>query len=224
MELEILVMKARILVVDDHPLLREGVVQLISRQADMESCGEAATAAAAIIAIREQQPDLVLLDLRLGQDDGLELIKRLRVEAPKLRILVLSQFDEKVYALRALRAGAHGYVMKQEASQRTVSAIREVLSGQLAVSLAIHTLALRQVIDDKPGAHSSTAADRLSDRELQVLNSLGSGLSTREIASRLNLSVKTVETYRENLKAKLDLADAKALINFACQWSAGKTG
>ena len=211
--------KHRVLVVDDHPLLREGVIQLINRQADLACCGEADSVATARQTIAAAQPDLVLLDLRLGDGDGLDLIKSLKAQFADLRILVLSQCDELQYAERALRAGARGFVMKQEASQEVIEGIRTVLRGELFVSRRVGVLVLQKLMAPQtPEARHEV--EKLSDRELHIFQLLGAGLGVRAIAEQLNVSVKTVETHRENIKHKLGVDTAPELVQFAADWLA----
>ncbi len=213
------VAKARILIVDDHPSVRDGVLPLINRQVDMTCCGEAGTAAAAQQVIARLKPDLVLLDLRLGTGDGLELIKSLHSLFDSLKILVLSQLDEATFAERVLRAGARGYVMKEQASEELLGAVRTVLAGEVYASRAVAGRMLGKIV--KGGANALRhGVELLTDRELQVLQRLGSGLSRRAIAAELGLSLKTVETHRENIKRKLGLSTAQELLRFATLWSA----
>ncbi len=207
----------RILVVDDHPLVRDGLVQLIRRQNGLLCCGEADTVQDALDAALREHPDLVILDLRLDKGDGLELIKILKSQLPALRILVLSQLDEVLYAERVLKAGAHGYLMKEEAAKEVVTAIRMVLAGELYVSSKMSGLILRKMIES-PSVRPVSGVESLTDRELQVFQMLGAGKSTRRIAAELFLSFKTVETHRENIKAKMGLADATTLIHQATIW------
>jgi DNA-binding NarL/FixJ family response regulator len=212
--------KARILIADDHPLLRVGVGQLINRQADLMCCAEAETAEATWAAVQKHKPDLLLLDLRLDKADGLELIKSLRAQVPDLPILVLSQFDEALYAERALRAGARGYVMKQEATEEVLTAIRAILKGELYVSRKMAVLALHKSLQTKSGARC-VGIENLTDRELQVFQLIGAGMSTREIAAELKVSFKTVETHRENIKHKLGLHSAQEIVRSATMWVNG---
>jgi len=209
--------KARILLVDDHPLVLTGLAQVINSQADLTVCAEASTPAATLSAVAEHQPDLVVLDLRLKEGDGLELIKILKGQFPDLRILVLSQFDEAVYAERVLRAGAQGYLMKDQATGELLNAIRTVLDGEVYLNrtMASRLLQKRFTGQTRPRAGR---VEKLSDRELEVLMLLGAGMSTRRIARQLGLSVKTIETYREHLKDKLNLPDATELVHFATNW------
>ena len=212
--------KARILVVDDHPLVREGLAQLISRQADLDCCGETDSVTGALEFLSTEKADLVTVDIRLTTTDGLELLKTLRDQHPDLPALVISQCDELIYAERALKAGAKGYVMKERATDDVLQAIRTVLAGGLYVSPKIATLALNKMVGAKNGTNQP-AIRSLTDRELQILQLLGAGLGTSKIAARLFLSVKTVETHRENIKHKLGLADSAELVCFATEWLNG---
>ena len=215
--------KFRIMVVDDHPLVRAGLANLINRQKDVMCCGGAENISDARQAIVAQKPDLALVDLGLGEADGLDLVKELRAEMPGLRMLVLSQQDENVYAERALRAGAHGYVMKEQAADELLNAIRTVLNGQMYVSQNIAAMAVRRMIEDQPSPRRSNLAS-LTERERHVLKSVAAGQANREIAAELNLSVKTIETYREHLKYKLGLTSGTELTRYADQWSRAQTG
>jgi DNA-binding NarL/FixJ family response regulator len=209
--------KVRILVVDDHPLFREGLVQFINRQLGFVACGEAESVARTRTALATLKPDLLLLDLCLGDGDGLELIKEVRAQLPKMPILVLSQMDEALYAERVLRAGANGYVMKEEATEEVLNGIRTVMKGELHVSRRISVIVLHRLLETKREGRTEGLAS-LTDRELQVFQMLGAGLKTREIAHELKLSSKTIETYRENLKHKLGLGSAAELVKQAIQW------
>jgi len=213
--------RARIFVVEDHPLVRQALICLLDQQPDLLSCGEAQNLAETAPAVRLCKPDLVLLDMRLTDGSAIGLIATLRSEFPTLRILVLSQSDEALHAEPALRAGAHGYIMKECASQDVLSAIRTVLLGEiyvsrkLAVRLANHNVGIKL-----PPAPAGI--EHLTNREWQVFQQLGGGMSTREIALELDLSVKTIETYRERLKIKLCLSGAEGLISYASQVVEGK--
>jgi DNA-binding NarL/FixJ family response regulator len=209
--------KAQVLVVDDHPLVRQGLVQVINQQEDLGVCGEVATHAEVLTALSIRLPDLLVLDLRLKEGDSLEFIKSLKGRFPDLPVLVLSQFDEGLYAERCLRAGASGYVMKEQASEDVLGAIRTVLAGRIYITPDLNARLLQRLITAKPQAGEMVFGN-LSDRELQVLQMLGSGVGNREIARQLRLSIKTVETYREHLKHKLSLRNADELVYFARQW------
>lgn len=209
--------KTRILIVDDHPFFREGLAQFINLQEDMLVCGQAENIPTTYTAVEKSKPDLVLLDLRLVQTDGIELIKGLKAQYPELLILVISQFDEAIYAERAIRAGASGYVMKQEAPNEVLIAIRTVLQGDLYISRKIAALVFRRSLGVRLKTERA-GVEKLSDRELQVFQMLGSGLSSRQVATELNLSLKTVETHRENIKHKLDLTCGEELVSAATAW------
>lgn len=209
--------KARILIVDDHPVVREGFANMLKRECDFLHCGDAATVAETFKAVETVKPDVVLLDLWLGGADGLELIKSLKCQFPDLRILVVSFSDEMVYAARALRAGARGFLMKSQPSKELVAAIRAVLANELYMSPAIAQSLVSQSVG-MPRRKQDDASQVLTDRELQILQMLGAGQSTRKIAEALGLSFKTVETHRDNIKHKLHLRDAVELIHYATQW------
>jgi DNA-binding NarL/FixJ family response regulator len=208
--------KVRILVVDDHPLARAGVSQWINRQPDMMVCAQADTVESADAELTRQRPDLLLLDLWLGAGDTLEFIKLTRARWPQVAIVVLSQHDETLYAERALRAGARGYVMKQESSEDILNAIRTVMGGDLYLSRRMTPLLLRRLLTADTDASGTLAC--LSDRELHVFQLLGAGLSSRQIAEELKLSIKTVETHRENIKHKLRIPNAAELVKQASAW------
>ena|SRR5881296_549197 len=212
--------KSHILVADDHPLFREGLVQLINRERDLYCCGETDSVISTQTAALTLKPDLLVLDLRLKDGDGLELIKTLKARHPKLLILVVSQHDEALYAERALRAGAHGYVMKEEATEDVRKAIRTILNGELYVSRKMSVLALHKLLAKVP-AREGNYIERLTDRELQVFQMIGSGMATADIAIELKLSYKTVEAHRENIKHKLGLRNAIDLLCHATHWVHG---
>jgi len=214
--------KRRIFVVDDHPIVRRGLVQLIGHEADMEVCGEAEDAQTALRAIKEARPDLVLLDVSLKESDGLELAKELRVHVPDLAILMLSMHDEALYTERALRAGARGYLMKEEAPQTLLAAVRKVLEGGVYVSEKMSASLLQGMARGKR-AGVELPMDRLTDRELEVFHQIGAGKTVKEIADALFLSVKTVESHREHIKEKLNIKTSAELLRFATQ-NASKGG
>jgi DNA-binding NarL/FixJ family response regulator len=212
----------RIVIVDDHPLFRKGLEQLINSNNGIAVCGEAGNAAQAMPVIRQLEPNLVIVDLSLPGANGIELIKNIRAEFPNLLILVLSMHDESLYALRSLRAGAQGYVMKQEALENVITAINQLFSGRPYLSSAMSAQLITQY--SKPADESETdVVDRLSDRELEVLELIGKGREVREIAKELHLSPKTVETHRTHIKEKLNLANARQVARFAVQWLAAQT-
>jgi DNA-binding NarL/FixJ family response regulator len=207
----------RIVIVDDHPLFRKGLEELIHSDASFAVCGEAGNASEGIQVIRQLRPDLAIVDLSLPGANGIELIKNIRAEFPKLPILVLSMHDESLYALRALRAGAEGYVMKHEAMANVIQAIHEVFNGRPYLSPAMAA----QVITKFAHRNTEGAADpveRLSDRELEILELIGKGNEVRQIAKLLHLSPKTVETHRAHIKDKLDLKNSREVARFALQW------
>jgi DNA-binding NarL/FixJ family response regulator len=209
--------KRTILIVDDHPIVRQGLAQLINQEKDLEVCGQAEDAHEAIQTIRELDPDLVIVDISLRDTSGVDLIKDLKVQYPDLPILTLSMHDEAVYGERALRAGAKGYIMKQEATEKVVTAIRRVLAGEVYVS---DGMAAKMVSKLVGGASKKTGSpiENLSDRELEVFRMIGEGYNTREMAEKLHLSVKTIETYRAHIKDKFALQDASELLRAAIQW------
>jgi len=207
----------RILLVDDHPIVRHGMRQLIEAEGDLEVCGEASTSAEAISLSESTKPHLVLVDVSLEEGSGLELVKQIKAANPAIRMLVVSMHDETLFADRALSAGAMGYITKQRATKDLVSAIRQVLSGKVYLSERMTNRMLYRLVDgDEKGGESPI--ERLSDRELEVFELIGQGVSTKRIAERLHISVKTVETHRENIKRKLDLEENLELIRWAVQW------
>jgi DNA-binding NarL/FixJ family response regulator len=210
--------RKRILVVDDHPLMREGVAQWIQRAPELEVCGQAESATEALALVVKLKPDLVLVDISLPGRNGLELIKDLGVLQPGLPVLVLSMHDESLYAGRALRAGARGYVMKRAGGDRVVEAIREVLQGRIAVSpwMATHLL---EEYSGRRTRSGRTTLPNLTDREFEILQLLGEARSNREMAEQLHLSPKTVETHRMNLSRKLKLKTPAELLRFALQYT-----
>jgi len=210
--------RGRILLVDDHPLVRERLAEVINREADLIVSGEAEDRHEAIEAILAKPPDLVIVDLTLKNSDGLELIKDIHARWPKLRMLVVSMHDESLYAERVIRAGALGYITKQEATRKILLAIRRVLSGSIYLNekVANHIIS-RLATHAGPG--NETPAELLADREFQVFELTGRGLSTHEIAARLHVAVKTVETYRARIRQKLQLKDSSDLLQLAISWS-----
>ena len=209
--------KKTVLVVDDHPLMRQGLALLINQQQDMQVCGEAEEAQAAMQAIAQLRPDIMILDISLKGPDGIELLKNIRATDPDLPVLILSMHDEAIYAERALRARANGYIMKQEATEKVLVAVRRILGGEVYLSERMSNKMLQQYIGGAPNAIQSRIAS-LSDRELEVFRRIGEGCATREIAEELHLSVKTVETYQAHIKDKLALRSGRELIQHAIQW------
>lgn len=212
--------KCRIIIVDDHALVRQGLAQLLGSRPGLEVVAQAEAAAQGIDLVRKFKPDLVILDMSLPKTDGLELVKQLKSELPKLPMLVISMHDERVYAERVLRAGARGYVMKKEPSEKIFAAIEFIMRGEIYVSDRVKQDMLEFSATGKRSfQEGGSPLDHLSDRELQVFQLLGNGYPTKQIAQQLNLSVKTVETYRENLKIKMNLRSGSELVQRAIQWS-----
>ncbi|MDY7028902.1 MAG: response regulator transcription factor [Spirochaetota bacterium] len=210
-------MEKRIIIIDDHPIVRKGFAQLINREKDLRVVGEAEDQQSARETIEKTSPDLALVDLTLKESDGLELIKDITVLYPKVKTLVISLHDERVYAERALRAGAKGYIMKSEATENVMTAIRQVLKGSIYLSSDMQERILQQYADK--GAEERSMVDILSDREFEVFQLIGEGLDTRSIAGRLTLSVKTIETYKAHIKNKLNLQSSTELIQRAVEWN-----
>lgn len=215
--------KARVLLVDDHPILRRGVAELINAEPDIEVCGEAATLAEAYSSVTQLQPELVIVDVSLDGNNGVELMKELSYRWPALPLLTYSMHDEQTYAERALRAGSKGYVMKQHPPEVLLEAIRVVLKGKVYLSGPMSDRLLGKLV----GAGGTvkplqSPIEKLSDRELEVFQMIGKGMSTVQIAGKLCLSVKTIETYREHLKQKLNLQSGPELVRSAVEWSLGQ--
>jgi DNA-binding NarL/FixJ family response regulator len=214
--------KAAVLLVDDHPIVRQGLAQLINQEPDMMVCGHAEDANGAFSAIAMLHPDIVVLDISLNGPDGLAILKDIRAGDAALPVLILSMHDESIYAERALRAGANGYIMKQEATERVLEAIRRIRGGEVYVSDKISKRLLRQIVNGPAAGKSSIEA--LTDRELAVFRLIGKGHGTREIAEDLHISIKTVETYQAHIKEKLSLKNARELVQHAFQWVSTQDG
>ena len=215
--------RTRILVLDEHPLLREGIINYLNLQPDLAVCGEADNIRDTRDKLATCKPQLLISALRLGTGDSLEFVKALKAERPALLILVYSAFEEAIFAERALRAGADGFVMKKAPRQELLVAIREVISGNIYVSRDVAIRAFKKSLESRPehrSSHSpsSTGIEKLSDREMHVFNLLGSGLRNSQIAHSLNLSVKTVESHRENIKHKLGLNGSRELVERATKY------
>ena len=211
--------KTRIFLVDDHPIVRRGFQLMISLERDLQVCGEADNSSVALEKIAALQPDVAIVDLTLKSSSGLDLIKQLRALHSKLKILVFSMHDETFYAERVLRSGAHGYLTKEEGTEKAIEAIRWLLQGKKYFS--------QNVMSKIIGAGARPAADgasveRLSDRELEVLDLIGRGMGSRQIAERLHLSIKTIESHREHIKSKLNLTSATELTKYAYNWLNGQ--
>lgn len=208
---------ARILIVDDHAMVRMGLKELVEQERDLEVCALAASSSEALAAVDEESPDLVIVDLSLPDRNGLELIKQLSARESAPAMLVHSMHSERLFAHRALKAGAKGYVSKEADADEIILAIRRVLEGQIYLREEISQLLLQVAAGSDP-ARKGTGVEALSDRELEVLGLLGKALTTREIAERLNLSIKTIETHRESIKTKLGLRNNNELIRRATEW------
>jgi DNA-binding NarL/FixJ family response regulator len=206
-----------VLVVDDHPIVRQGLSQLINQEPDLMVCGQAEDARTALDAIDPSQPDILIVDVSLDGPDGIELLKTIRANDSRLPVLILSMHDESLYAERALRAGANGYIMKQEATERVLVAIRQILGGEVYVSERMAKKMVQQFIGGS-GVSRRSIIDELTDRELEVFRLIGQGHGTRQIAEELHLSVKTVESYYAHIKEKLFLKNARELVQHAVQW------
>jgi DNA-binding NarL/FixJ family response regulator len=210
--------KKAVFVVDDHPIIRQGLTLLINREPDLAVCGEAEEMHAALSAIPNVRPDILIVDISLNGPDGLELLKNVRILSPRLPVLILSMHDESIYAERALRAGANGYIMKQEATEKVLVALRRILSGEIYVSARIANSMLQHYVHGASPSPQSSISE-LTDRELEVFRLIGEGHGTRQIAEVLHLSVKTVESYQAHIKEKLSLRSARELVQHAVEWN-----
>jgi len=215
--------KTRVLIVDDHPMTRSGLAYLINHQPDMTTCCEAQNAAQALEGVIRTNPDLVLTDFTLPDKNGLELIKDIKAIRPQLPILVISMHEESLYAERALRAGARGYITKEEGGERLMRAVRHVLSGAIYVSDKMSARIL-EIFSGRRAMQKRSPVEELSDREFEIFELLGDGLSTQQIAERLHLSMKTVDAHRAKIKEKLKLKTTNELISYAARWTASPIG
>ena len=213
-------MKTRVYIVDDHAIVRRGLAAMIGLEPDLELCGEAEDGATATSEVVKLHPDVMIVDISLRGNSGIELIKNVRVILPRLHIVVLSVHDESVYALRVLKAGAKAFVSKQDMASKVIDAIRKVRKGQICVSENVSAQMLNRMVRGEEADGDSLVAS-LSDRELEVVMLIGSGLATREIATRMHVSVKTVETHRAHIKRKVDLTSATQLVQFCFRWVEG---
>ena len=207
--------KSKVFLVDDHPIVRQGLALLINREPDMTVCGEVDGAPSALQLIPAVLPDVVVLDISLDGPDGLDLLKAIRLKDPVLPVLVLSMHDESSYAERSLRAGAHGYIMKQEATEKVLVAIRRILQGKVYLSERLTNRMLEKYVYG--GSPSNDPLSKLSDRELEVFRLIGAGHGTRQIADELHVSIKTVESYQAHIKSKLGLRNARELVQHAIE-------
>ena len=210
--------KKKVLIVDDHPMMREGLAQLLDHEPDLCACCQADNAAQAMASVAKSRPDLALVDISLPDKSGLELIKDLHSMHPSVPILVVSMHDETLYAERVLRAGGRGYIMKQEGGKKLMQAIRQVLNGQIYVSEKMSAKIL-ELFSGHRAATTDSPIEKLSDREFEVFQLIGQGQGTREIAQHLHLSVKTVEVHRANMKQKMQLKTGAELVRFAIRWA-----
>ena len=210
--------KKTVFVVDDHPIVRQGLTLLINQEPDLTVCGTAEEMHSALLAIVTTPPDIMIVDISLNGPDGLEMLKHVRIRSPRLPVLILSMHDESLYAERALRAGANGYIMKQEATEKVLVAVRRILRGEIYVSDRIANSMLQHYVRGTNPAGRSSIAE-LTDRELEVFRLIGEGHGTRQIAEALHLSVKTVESYQAHIKEKLSLRSARELVQHAIQWN-----
>lgn len=210
--------RSAVFIVDDHPIVRQGLALLINREPDLIVCGDAEEAGSALGQIEALKPALVVVDISLNGPDGLDLLKNLRARDPKLPVLILSMLDESLYAERALRAGASGYIMKQEATERVLVAIRRILAGEIYVSDRMADRMLHRFVGGADVEERSPIAC-LTDRELEVFRLIGQGNGTRQIAEQLHISVKTVESYQAHIKEKLSLKSGRELVQSAIQWT-----
>jgi len=214
--------KHKILVVDDHAIVREGLTTIINQQADLMVCGGAEDAQTALEGVEKLDPDLVIVDISLKGINGIELIKQIQKRDKKVPILVLSMHDESLYVERVLRAGARGYVMKQEGTEKVVTAIHRILAGEVCVSDAMGKKLL-SAFRGRGRDPKGPSVERLSDRELEVFRLIGQGYRPRQIADTLHVSVKTVETYREHIKQKMNFKNSAELLQHAIQWAQSET-
>jgi DNA-binding NarL/FixJ family response regulator len=210
-------MKTRVYVADDHALVRRGLAAMLEVEPDMELCGEAEDCSTATSEVAKLRPEVVIVDISLRGNSGIELIKNIKAIDPAIQVVVLSVHDESVYALRVLKAGAKAYVTKQDIASKVIDAIRKVRKGQMYVSEQVSSQMLNRMVKGQDQQGDSPVAS-LSDRELEVVTLIGSGLATREIAARLRMSIKTVETHRAHIKAKVNLSSATQLVQFCFRW------
>jgi len=210
--------KQRIFIVDDHPIVREGLTQLINHENDLHVCGDAGDVSQALQKIAKSKPDAVIVDIALGKTNGLRLIEDLSQNYPDIPVLTLSMHDESLYAERCLIAGARGYIMKQEPPEKVISALRKILAGDIYISENIGAKLLNKMVSGKTTTALSPI-ELLSNRELEVFQLIGQGVKTRNIADQLNLSIKTIETYVDHIKKKMNFADSRSLFLHAVQWA-----
>lgn len=209
--------KKNVLVIEDHPIVARGLVQLINKQSDLTVCATSSTARSTIEYIKKNNPDMITIDISLKDSSGLELIKDINLQFPNIPILVISMHDESVYAERSIKAGASGYIMKESITKELLKAIYQVLKGKIYLSNKMSSVILNKSIKGEMNKKTSII-DQLSDRELEVFNYIGNGLTTKEIAKKTNLGIKTIETYKSKIKEKLNLKNSNQLIRYAVEW------
>lgn len=212
--------QTKIFLVEDHAMVREGLAEAIRREPDLMVCGEADEAGKATQMILQSKPDLAIVDLGLKNSNGLDLIKNLHVQNPGLRILVVSMYEESIYGERAMRAGAKGFITKQEAISDVLKAVRQILNGEIYLSEKLKTQIARKIVGH--GVSEPRPTDKLSDRELQILTFIGEGRSARQMAEALHLDISTVETYRSRIKEKLGFNETNELLQYAIRWRQGQ--
>ncbi|MGV3772041.1 MAG: response regulator [Verrucomicrobiales bacterium] len=209
--------KVKIYIIDDHPIMVQGLKELIHNQKDLKVIGSSDDWHVALEQVKKIQPDLIMLDVTLKEANGIEVLKNLKIHVPNIKVLMLSMHDENLYAMRSLKAGAHGYIMKQEAADKVLNAIRQVLNGEIYLSESMSKRTMFQLLG-RGGTRSGSPLEDLSDRELEVFTLIGQGCTTRQIAEKLHLSIKTVETHRAHIKEKLNLKNSTELVQHAIHW------
>lgn len=210
--------KRKILVVDDHPIVRQGLAEMIDQEQDLVVCGQTHSAHDALQKVKDLSPDLVLLDISLADGHGIELLKDIKAQYPKMQVLILSMHDENIFGIRAFRAGAAGYVMKQAAPEHVIAAIRKILDGDVYVSESLEKRLIHQFRGTR-SARTGSPLEDLTDRELQVFGLLGKGMTTRQVAEYLHLSIKTIESHRAKIKEKMNLKNSMELLQHAIHWN-----
>jgi DNA-binding NarL/FixJ family response regulator len=209
--------KTKIYIIDDHPIMVQGLKELINNQRDMRVIGSTDDWHVALEQVKKNPPDLIILDVTLKDANGIEVLKNLKIHVPHIKILMLSMHDESLYAMRSLKAGAQGYIMKQEAVEKVLGAIRQVLAGEVYLSESMSKRTMFQLLG-RGGTRTGSPLEDLSDRELEVFTLIGQGCTTRQIAEKLHLSIKTVETHRAHIKEKLNLKNSTELVQHAIHW------
>lgn len=210
--------RKRVIIIDDHPLIRQGIKMLLSNEDDLEVCAEAESASGALKAMKKTKPDVAIVDLTLKESSGLELLKDIRIQYPDVLVLVVSMRDEGLYAERVLRAGARGYITKEEGPDKILEGLHKVIEGQIYISEKMASKVMSKIVDGA-SQRGGSQMDHLTDRELEVFDLIGGGLPTREIAAKLHISPKTVDSHREHIKSKLKLDSGTELLRQAIQWS-----